>query len=216
MNTPWKSGTLFREAARYRGRSIGLYGGSFNPSHKGHIHIAQEAKKRLGLDEVWFLVSPGNPLKPTQGMASLEERMESVADRVGGSAGFRVRDIESGLETNISIHTVSALKSELPHTKFIWLMGADNLATFHHWRDWQKIAGILPIAVFDRPEYALKGLKSQFARQFARKQVPYRRLKQSKTPAWTFMTIPRHPGSATQIRNQVGDNWYANWKRKDT
>ncbi|MCV6576377.1 MAG: nicotinic acid mononucleotide adenylyltransferase, partial [Cohaesibacter sp.] len=102
------------------------------------------------------------------------------------------------------------------HTKFIWLMGADNLTYFHLWQDWQKIARILPIAIFDRPEYGIKGLHSHFARRFARKRVSYQSLKAAKTPAWAFLTIPRHPGSATQIRNQVGDNWYANWKRKDT
>ncbi len=216
MNTPWKTGTLFREAALNKGRSIGLYGGSFNPAHKGHLHIALEAIKRLKLDEVWFLVSPGNPLKEIDGMASFEERMESARARVRGHSKIRVRDIELGLETSLSVNTLSALKSEMPATNFVWLMGADNLASFHLWNDWQKIADILPIAVFDRPEYALKGLFSRFARQYARNRVPQQNLKTAKKPAWTFVTIPRHPGSATQIRNQHGDNWYANWKRKDT
>lgn len=216
MPAPWHIGELRREAALRRGQSIGLYGGSFNPAHPGHLHVAKEGLKRLDLDEIWFLVSPGNPLKTDDAMAPFEERRSTVAALVGKHPRIKVRSFEQRLGTRYTVDTINALKSELPTTNFIWLMGADNLATFDQWHAWQNITETVPIAVFDRSGYSLKGFKSGLAQQYAKFSVKPRHLKTTPAPAWAFVTIPRHPGSATDIRKQQGDNWFANKNGKET
>ena len=216
MVTRWHKGQVRGEAILQRGRTIGLFGGSFNPAHDGHLYIAKAALQRLGLDEVWLLVSPGNPLKPKTGMAPFKERFASAASLVGQHPAIRVRQIEKILGTRYSADTICALKNELPGTKFIWLMGADNLTNFHLWHRWEYIAQSIPIAVFDRSEYALHSLKLNLAGKYARYRVAPSKLKTANTPAWSYVTIARHAGSATNIRNQHGDNWFANEKRKDT
>jgi nicotinate-nucleotide adenylyltransferase len=130
----------------------GLLGGSFNPAHAGHRHISLLAAKALGLDEVWWLVSPGNPLKPKAGMAPLVVRLRS-ARRVARRSIIRPTAIEQQLGTRYTVDTLAALQKRHPERAFIWLMGGDNLAQFRQWRDWRRIAKTMPIAVLARPGY---------------------------------------------------------------
>lgn len=203
-----KPSSLIRHASKWRGRRVGLYGGSFNPAHEGHIHVAQEALNRLELDAVWLMVSPGNPLKQKSEMAKRKHRKRSLRAIVGERPGMIVTDIEKKLGTRYSADTIRALTSGMPKTDFTWIMGADNLASFHLWQDWQFIARTLPIAIFDRPGYSVGGLNSKFASQFRRYRVPVRNLPTASAPAWTFVQIPRHSGSATNIRRHKGKKWW--------
>jgi len=140
-------------------RRIGLLGGSFNPAHGGHRRISLFARDALGLDEVWWLVSPGNPLKPKTGMAPLGTRMKS-AIRQARRAPIRVTAIERELGTRYTVDTLSALTRRYPKKRFVWLMGSDNLAQFHRWKDWRKLARIMPIAVIARPGYDAAAIAS--------------------------------------------------------
>jgi len=200
---------ILPEAAQWRGRTVALYGGSFNPAHEGHVHVARECLNRLGVDAVWFLVSPGNPLKDAGYMADFEKRRSSIAAFVAGHPRMIVSDIEVRLGTRYSADTILGLQKRMPHTRFIWVMGADNLATFDKWRDWRKIARALPIAVFDRPGYSIAGLNAKFARTFGRFRTTAEKLGRSGSPAWAFLTIPRHPASATKLRQRMGETWLA-------
>ena len=199
-----------------RGRTIGLYGGSFNPAHAGHIYIATEALKRFDIDEIWFLVSPGNPLKRSEGMAPFEDRMASLKSLIKGHPNLRASDLERKLGTRYTADTVDALRHEMPTTNFIWLMGADNLTGFDRWCRWQDIVNALPIAVFDRTGYAISGFASGLARRFAKYRTPPKRFSVTQKPNWTFVTLPRHPASATELRNQHGENWFESVNEKDT
>ena len=134
------------------GRKIGLLGGSFNPAHGGHRRISLFARDALGLDEVWWLVSPGNVLKPAEGMASLPERLAS-AHKQARRAPIRATAIEAQLGTRYTVDTLAAVVRRYPKLRFVWLMGADNLAQFHRWRQWRTIARTMPIAVIARPGY---------------------------------------------------------------
>lgn len=212
----WHRGALRRAAALNRGRKIGIYGGSFNPAHEGHLHVATEALRRLKLDEVWFLVSPGNPLKDGEAMAPFEKRVDSLLDLVGSHPHMKVCDYETQLGTRFTADTLKALSGEIPHAQFVWIMGADNFCSFEHWHKWQEIAKAVPIAVLDRSGYALKG----FARGLGSKYKKYRcrsqTFKASQKPNWTFVAIPRHAGSATEIRARDGENWYVDYRGKET
>jgi len=211
----WHSGALRHLAARNRGRSIGLYGGSFNPAHAGHLHVAREALKRLKLDEIWFMVSPGNPLKPTDGMAPYEPRLASLERLIANQPKMIASNAEQQLGTRYTVDTVEALKYELPGTKFVWLMGADNLASFDKWHRWEKLADSVPIAVFDRTGYDPRGFASGLTRRYAKYRIAPEQFGTAQTPSWTFLTIPRHAASATNIRSQHGENWYAKEIGKD-
>jgi nicotinate-nucleotide adenylyltransferase len=185
-----------------RGRRIGLLGGSFNPAHEGHLHISREALKRLKLDQVWWLVSPQNPLKPAAGMAELAERV-AAAQRIAKDRRILVTAIERRLGTRYTIDTLRALHRRFPHTDFVWLMGADNLAQISRWKGWQDIFAALPIAVFDRPAYSLRALSSQAAQRFAARRLAPERageLATSPPPAWSFIRCRLNPASATEIR----------------
>lgn len=200
--------SLIRYANKWRGRRVGLYGGSFNPAHEGHIHVACEALKRLDLDAIWLMVSPGNPLKQKSDMAKRKRRKKSLRSLVGDRRGMVVTDIEKRLGTRYSADTIRVLREGMPKTEFVWVMGADNLQGFHHWQEWQTIARTLPIAVFDRPGYSVTGLNGKFARQFARYRVSPSQLTKASAPVWTFVQIPRHSGSATSIRLHKGKKWW--------
>lgn len=208
MAKPKSSTALLKYAARWRGRTVGLYGGSFNPAHPGHAHVAKQALKQLGLDAVWLMVSPGNPLKNQSEMAKQKRRRKSLKAVLGFHPKLFVTDIEKEIGTQFTADTLAKLTKHMPETRFIWIMGADNLATFHHWDRWQTIVHTVPIAIFDRPGYSVSGLHSRFANCYAQSRLPKHRLKHSKAPAWTFVTIPRHPGSATIIRRQKGTKWW--------
>ena len=186
-------------------RRIGLLGGSFNPAHQGHLHISREALKRLGLDEVWWLVAPQNPLKPTTGMGPLPERI-AAAMRVARDPRIRVLDLESRLGTHFTADTIAALQTRWPKTRFVWLMGADNLTQIRHWRDWQAIFARVPIAVFARPTYCRKALAELAAQRFSRARVirATRRFSEIEPPAWTFLPVKLDPHSATAIRAPNG------------
>nr|WP_245978438.1 nicotinate-nucleotide adenylyltransferase [Stella humosa] len=183
-------------------RRVGLLGGSFNPAHDGHRHLSLWALRRLRLDCVWWLVSPQNPLKATAGMAPLGRRL-AEARRVARHPAIRVTDVERALGTRYTADTLRALTGRFPRARFVWLMGADNLRQIRRWKRWDSIFMRLPVAVFDRPSYALGALSGMAARRFARNRIPASAapsLANRSAPAWTFVRMPLHPASATRIR----------------
>lgn len=178
-------------------------GGSFNPAHGGHLHISRLALKCLDLDEVWWLVSPQNPLKPAAGMAPLIERMAQAGSVAAGDRRVRVSDIETELGTAYTADTIRALRRRFPGVRFVWLMGGDNLAQFPYWRRWQDLFRTVPIAVFDRPATSLHALAGKAAHRFAHARVSggrARRLADMTPPAWAFFHTRLDPRSATRIR----------------
>ncbi|MEO0412296.1 MAG: nicotinate-nucleotide adenylyltransferase [Pseudomonadota bacterium] len=188
---------------------VGLYGGSFNPAHQGHLHVSLRAVRHLQLDALWWLVSPLNPLKHASDMAALGPRVRRARSLITGHPHLFVTAIEDALGSRYSVETIAKLRVLHPRTRFIWIMGADNLATFHHWEGWQDIFHMLPIAVVDRPGYALKALSSPAARRFARYRLSGQQttlLRRRQAPAWVFLRGPLHPASATAIRAQL-PNW---------
>jgi nicotinate-nucleotide adenylyltransferase len=184
-------------------RRVGLLGGSFNPAHAGHRHISLEALKRLDLDEVWWLVAPQNPLKPARGMAPFQKRLEAAA-KLAADRRIRVLNLEAQLGTHYTADTLDALRRRFPRTRFVWLMGADNLAQIRHWRRWTDIFDRVPIAVFARPTYCLKGLAELAAKRYAHQRVApeaARRLAELAPPVWAFLPIRLDTSSATDIRS---------------
>jgi nicotinate-nucleotide adenylyltransferase len=180
---------------------VGLLGGSFDPAHGGHAHITREALKRFGLDEVWWLVSPGNPLKE-RGPAPLEARLER-ARAVMRHPRVRVTDLERRLGTRYTHATLSALKAAYPGVRFVWLMGADNLADFHRWDRWRDIMRLVPIGVMARPGQRISARMSPSARQFARFRLKGRaasRLCRTQPPCWGFLNVPMSDLSSTSLR----------------
>ena len=172
------------------------------PPLDGHLHISLVALRRLGLDEVWWLVSPQNPLKPERGMASLDERMHA-ARAMARDRRIRITDLEARLGTRFSVDTVRALRRRHRGTRFVWLIGADNLAQMSRWRHWEALFRLVPIAVFARKPYSLRALSGPAARRFARWRLPERAayaLAGHRPPAWVFLHIRDHPASATAIR----------------
>ncbi len=192
---------------------IGLLGGSFNPAHRGHRRISLGAIRALGLDEVWWLVSPGNPLKPAAGMAPLAARLAS-ARAMARHAPIRATAIEAELGTRYTVDTIRALRRRYPQHRFVWLMGTDNLAQFHRWRDWRGIARLLPIAVIARPSYiatALKGPATAWLRRFRRRPDQARRWTTWELPALVLLRFRLDPSSATSLRAADPD-----WARRFT
>lgn len=183
-------------------RRVGLLGGSFNPAHAGHLFVSREALKRLDLDEIWWMVSPQNPLKPERGMAPFSARL-AAAKKMSRNRHIRVTGIERRLGTRYTADTLKALKRRFPRTRFVWLMGADNLIQIPHWEEWEEIFKSAPIAVFNRPTYSLRALAGQAARRFhraRRNERAARRLATMAPPAWAFINTRLHPASATSIR----------------
>jgi len=188
--------------------AIGLLGGSFNPAHAGHRQISLEALRRLGLDEVWWLVSPQNPLKPRVGMAPFEERLRSARD-VACHPKIRVSDLEARLGSNLTYQTMQRLR-RLKDKTFIFMIGADNLAQLSRWHHWQQIMHALPIAVFDRSPYSHAAIVSKAARGYQHRRLPEARaieLKGLTAPVWTYIHIRAHPASSTAIRATHGGWW---------
>lgn len=188
-------------------RKIGLLGGSFNPAHEGHLHISLEALKRLKLDEVWWLVSPQNPLKKASDLADYKTRLSS-AMALAHHPRIRVLDVEARHGLYYTIDSIRYLQAHYPQHCFTWLMGADNLAGFHRWRAWREIARRVPIAILDRAPYGLKALHGRFATQYARHRLSSNavQLVSGPAPRWAYLTIPRHPLSATFLRKTLGTN----------
>ena len=190
----------------FAGRRIGILGGSFNPAHRGHVHISKQALKVLQLDEVWWMVSPQNPLKSTEGMADLSDRIES-AQSIAQDRRIRVTDIEIELGTTYTAETLIKLKATYPKARFVWLMGADNLMQIPKWRDWQGIFKTVPIAIFTRPTYTNRALAGFAAQRFARYRVKENRahrLSIMQAPAWSFLNIKPDAISATRVRAGIG------------
>lgn len=184
-----------------RARRVGLLGGSFNPAHEGHVHISREAMKRLGLDEIWWLVSPQNPLKPLKGMAPLTDRL-ATARALAPGANILVGDLESAMGTTRTANVVRALVQRYPRLTFVWLMGADNLEQFPRWWRWTRIFHTVRVAVIDRSPYAYRALAGTVAMRYkARRTKPSRAIFAKEPPAWSYLAIRRHGASATAIRN---------------
>ncbi|MCR5878404.1 nicotinate-nucleotide adenylyltransferase [Phenylobacterium sp. J367] len=187
------------------GMRVGLYGGSFNPAHEGHAHVAETARRRLKLDRVIWLVSPQNPLKPAHETADLAERMAG-ARALASSRDMIVSDAESRLGSQYTIDTVRALKARFPGVKFVWIMGADSLASFHRWRGWTQIMREVPVAVVSRPWISLKSRFSPAAHRFRRFRVGSQRamgLADMKAPAWVFLRGRFNFQSSTLLRERM-------------
>ena len=185
------------------GSSIGLLGGSFNPAHAGHLHISLAAKKQLGLKKIWWMVSPQNPLKSEAGMAPFAVRFTGARNITAPYRFLQVSDIENRLHTRYTIDTLRKLKKRFPRKQFVWLMGADNLASIQDWQEWEKIFTLVPILVLDRNPFSHSALRKKAAIRFARYRVPPRALLEAATrglPAWSYTHIRRHPESSTRIR----------------
>lgn len=183
------------------GLRIGLLGGSFDPPHAGHLHISKWAMKEFGLDRVWWLVSPGNPLKK-EGPADLDRRV-TACNQLVDHPRIIVTDLERKLGTRYTAETLTALQTRYQEARFVWLMGADNLADFHRWDRWKDIMYMMPIGVMARPEQQLAAGCSPAARMFRRKRLSSRRstaLPFKQTPCWSLLTGPMVNLSSTQIR----------------
>ncbi|WP_344846340.1 nicotinate-nucleotide adenylyltransferase [Celeribacter arenosi] len=190
------------------GQVIGLLGGSFDPAHEGHVHITKMALKRFGLDRVWWLVSPGNPLKQA-GPAKMEKRL-AHARAVMDHPRVQVTDIETHTGTRYTAATLEALQRLYPGVHFVWLMGADNLAQFHRWQDWQGIMERVAVGVIARPGTRGAARNSVAAQTFGAAKLPGRasRLLGRRTPpCWCFINVPMSDASSTRIR-QAGE-WKA-------
>lgn len=183
------------------GQTIGLLGGSFDPAHAGHVHITREAMKRFGLSHVWWLVSPGNPLK-SQGPAPLGKRL-ARARKVMQHPRVQVTDIEARLGTRYTAQTLARLIALYPGVRFVWLMGADNLAQFHKWQDWQWIMDTVPVGVLARPGDRISARMSPAARLYASSRISGRAsqmLGRASAPAWCFVNVAMLPHSSSAIR----------------
>ncbi len=193
----------------------GLLGGSFNPAHGGHRRISLFAKDALGLDEVWWLVSPGNPLKPKTGMAPLSARLSSAHDQARG-APITPTAIESLFDTRYTHETLDRIVRRYPKRQFIWMMGSDNLVQFHRWKKWRDIARTMPIAVIERPGYSARAMTSPAMAWLRQHKVPAARIRkrgQWSAPALVLMRFDPDPRSATAIRRDNPD-WALRYRDK--
>jgi nicotinate-nucleotide adenylyltransferase len=191
-------------------KRIGLLGGSFNPAHEGHLQLSLEAMDALRLDELWWLVSPGNPLKEEAAdMAPYEARLASAREVTAGTA-IRVSDFERRAGTRYTIDTLKALVRDCPEDRFIWLMGADTVAEFHRWKDWQGIAQLLPIAVLPRDGYDADAQAARamgWLSRFVHPEGQARNWTEWSPPAILFLRLPTNPTSATALR-ATDPNWH--------
>lgn len=196
-------------------KRIGLLGGSFNPAHGGHRRISLFALQALGLDEVWWLVSPGNPLKPKAGMAPLGARLAS-ANRMARGAPIVPTQIERELGTRYTIDTLRKLAARYPKHRFVWLMGSDNLVQFDRWKAWRSIARAMPIAVIARPGYdshAVAGPAMAWLRRYVRRPDQQLNWTMWSTPALVFLRFRPDPRSATAVR-QANPLWHRDYDGK--
>ena len=192
-----------RQGAPYAraGQVVGLLGGSFDPAHDGHVHITKAALERFGLDRVWWLVSPANPLK-TRGPAPIGERM-AAAKSVMQHPRVTVTDIEERLGTRYTAQTIAALQNAYPGVHFVWLMGADNLAQFHRWQAWREIMERVPVGVLARPGDRISARMSKTARLYRAHRLIGRAsqlLARAEAPMWSFVNLPMSQSSSTAIR----------------
>jgi nicotinate-nucleotide adenylyltransferase len=180
---------------------VGLLGGSFNPTHAGHLHVAGMARRRLRLNQVWLLVSPGNPLKPRAGMAPLAERL-AAARRFVDMRRVVVSGIEAALGTRYTVDTLRLLQCRFPRVSFVWIMGADLLTQLPHWRRWTEITRRLAFVVLPRPSYTYPALAGQAAHRLRASRRPMREaaLLPGRAPGWAFLPAREINLSATEIR----------------
>ena len=201
--------------AGYAMKRIGLLGGSFNPAHRGHRRISLAAMEALGLDEIWWLVSPGNPLKAAKGMAPFEARVESARKQAKGTR-IKVSDFERQAGTRYTVDSLAAIKKRYPDHRFIWLMGADTVAQFHQWRSWRTLAAMVPIAVIHRPGYdgaARAAAAMGWFRWFVRPLNQAKQWTEWSAPAIIFLRLPPDPTSATRLR-ALDPNWHHRFNAK--
>ncbi|NKC31582.1 nicotinate-nucleotide adenylyltransferase [Roseomonas sp. BU-1] len=189
-----------------RRRRIGLLGGSFNPAHAGHLHVARAVRRALRLHEVWLMVSPGNPLKPAQGMGSFAQRLAS-AQRIADGRRVRATEIEAALGTRYTVATLRLLRRRFPRARFVFVIGADNLVQLPRWQGWAEIAARTPLAVLPRPGWTHRALASQAAHRLARHRRRAGALLAGPAPRWagthapwSFVPAAEHAASATAIR----------------
>ncbi|EHK58303.1 nicotinate-nucleotide adenylyltransferase [Allomesorhizobium alhagi] len=186
-----------------KGMAVGLFGGSFNPPHRGHALVAEIAMRRMRLDQLWWIVTPGNPLKASSELAPLSERLE-LSETIARDPRIKVTAFEARHNIRYTADTLELIKTRNPGVDFVWIMGADNLRDFHHWQRWRQIALTFPIAVIDRPGSTLSFLSSVVAKTFDYARIDEAdapRLARMKAPAWTFIHGPRSSLSSTAIRN---------------
>ena len=188
-----------------RGQRIGLYGGSFNPAHDGHRHVSVAALRLLGLDAVWWLVTPANPLKDGRELAPIDERAQ-VAARVAAHPRIAVSCAEQAFGTTYTADFIRILRQRAPEAHFVFIMGSDNLATFHRWERWREIAASLPLAVFNRPKSLAAPLSAPAAQALASfrvdaSDVPL--LAELAPPAWAYLVAPRTAASSTALRGRA-------------
>ncbi|MCF3935443.1 nicotinate-nucleotide adenylyltransferase [Acuticoccus sp. M5D2P5] len=187
------------------GQRIALFGGSFNPPHRGHRHVALAGLKRLGVDKVWWMVTPGNPLKANNNLAPLAQRIH-LTERYADHPRMVVTAFEATIGTRYTADAIAYLKRRFPAVKFVWLMGGDNLAQLHHWLKWRDIMWQVPVAVVDRPGASPSVLAKPAAGMFADARIPEaeaRRLADKKPPAWVFLHGPLDPTSSTLLRSKA-------------
>lgn len=185
------------------GMTVGLFGGSFNPPHEGHGLVAETALRKLGLDQLWWMVTPGNPLKDNHNLAPLSQRL-ALSEKIAGNPRIKVTAFEQALGQSYTARTLDFVRARNRGVRFVWIMGADNLRSFHRWQDWRRIVGTFPIAVIDRPGSTLAYLSSRMARTFERARIDEDdalTLAFQPAPAWTFIHGPRSPLSSTALRS---------------
>jgi nicotinate-nucleotide adenylyltransferase len=187
------------------GMTIGLYGGSFNPPHAAHLLVAQTGLRRLGLNRIWWMVSPGNPLKDNRGLPPLAERA-AAARRLARDPRIVITGLEAGLGTFFSADTIRTLQARCPGVRFVWLMGGDNLAGFHRWGGWRGIMRALPVAVVDRPGATHAAIRAKAAATFAHARIDEtdgQLLAHMEAPAWMLLHGPRSHLSSTVLRTRA-------------
>ena len=188
-----------------RGMQVGLFGGSFNPPHAGHALVAEIALRRLALDQLWWMVTPGNPLKSTHELAPLAERIRR-SQALAADPRIKVTALEAAHRIRFTADALELIKARNPGVDFVWVMGADNLRGFHRWQRWREIVMTFPMAVIDRPGATLAYLSSVVTKTFEHARIDEAhapRLARMKAPAWTFIHGPRSSLSSTAIRNNT-------------
>jgi len=185
-----------------KGQAVGLFGGSFNPPHAGHALVAETALRRLALGQLWWIVTPGNPLKSAKELAPLAERL-ALSENIAEDPRIKVTAFEAAHRIRYTADTLALVRARNPGVDFVWIMGADNLRDFHRWQRWRKIVMTFPIAVIDRPGATLSFLSSAVAKTFDHARIDEADaplLARMKTPAWTFIHGPRSSLSSSAIR----------------
>ncbi len=187
------------------GARVGLFGGSFNPPHEGHVHVCEQALRRLELDQIWWLVTPGNPLKENSNLAPLAQRIDAC-EAITSDPRMKITACEALWSTRYTADTLVKIAMHHPRVHFVWIMGADNLGQFHKWDRWRDIASTMPLAVVDRPGSTLAFHSARAAQTLRRVRIDETDaslLATMKPPVWTFLHGPRNTLSSTLIRKRL-------------